>query len=96
MDIHLLELLRRPIVTEKYTASQDVGKYAFEVAPSANKKQIAEAVEYAFRVTVVSVNTMNVSGKMKRLGTRSFKAKNWTKAIVTLRQGDRIDVFEGM
>jgi large subunit ribosomal protein L23 len=96
MDIHLLELLRRPIVTEKYTASQDVGKYAFEVAPSANKKQIAEAVEYAFRVTVVSVNTMNVSGKMKRLGTRSFKAKNWKKAIVTLRQGDRIDVFEGM
>ena len=96
MDIHPLEVLRRPIVTEKYTASQDAGKYAFEVHRSANKKQIAEAVEFAFRVTVMSVNTMNVHGKTKRLGTRLFETRGWKKAIVTLRQGDRIDVFEGM
>ena len=96
MDIHPLEVLRRPIVTEKYTASQDAGKYAFEVHPSANKNQIAEAVEFAFRVTAVSVNTMNVHGKTKRLGARVFRASDWKKAIVTLQPGDRIDVFEGM
>ena len=96
MDIHPLEVLRRPVVTEKYTASQDAGKYAFEVHPSANKKQIAEAVEFAFRVSVSSVNTMNVRGKAKRLGTRIFHASGWKKAIVTLKSGDRIDVFEGM
>jgi len=96
MDIHPLEVLRRPIVTEKYTASQDVGKYAFEVHRSANKNQIAEAVEFAFQVKVLSVNTMNVHGKTKRLGARVFKTSGWKKAIVTLKQGDRIDVFEGV
>ncbi|MDA1097300.1 MAG: 50S ribosomal protein L23 [Chloroflexi bacterium] len=96
MDIHPLEILRRPIVTEKYTASQEMGKYAFEVHTSANKNQIAEAVEFAFHVKVRAVNTMMVRPTEKTLGRRTFKTKRWKKAIVTLQAGDRIDVFEGV
>ena len=96
MDIHPLEVLRRPIITEKVAAAQDQGKYAFEVHRAANKKQIRDAVELAFRVQVRAVNVMNVKGKTKRAGTRTFKTKTWKKAIVTLQEGERIEVFEGM
>ena len=96
MDIHPLEILRRPLITEKYAALQDLGKYAFEVDRSANKKQIKEAVELAFGVNVRAVNVMNVHGKTKRAGYRTYLTKTWKKAIVTLQPGDRIEVFEGV
>ena len=93
MDIHPLEILRRPLITEKYAALQDLGKYAFEVHRSANKKQIKEAVELAFRVSVRAVNVMNVHGKTKRAGSHTYLTKTWKKAIVTLHEEDRIAFF---
>jgi large subunit ribosomal protein L23 len=96
MDIHPLEVLRRPIITEKFAAAQDLGKYAFEVHPSANKKQIKEAVELAFKVKVRAVNVMSVQGKTKRVGARFYRTSDWKKAVVTLQAGNRIEVFEGI
>ena len=96
MDLHPLEVLRRPFITEKYTALQDQHKYAFEVHRKSNKKQIRDAVEFAFRVRVASVNVMNVQGKTRRAGLRTYTTARWKKAIVTLKQGERIEVFEGL
>ncbi|MBI4236656.1 MAG: 50S ribosomal protein L23 [Chloroflexi bacterium] len=94
--MHPLEVLRRPLVTEKYTAAQEMGKYAFEVAGGANKRQIKEAVELAFHVHVRAVNVSWVPGKAKRLGRRVYQTSRWKKALVSLQQGDRIQVFEGL
>tara|TARA_Y100000590_G_C15298082_1_gene855169 strand:+ start:32 stop:322 length:291 start_codon:yes stop_codon:yes gene_type:complete len=96
MDSHPLEILRRPIITEKIALAQEAGKYAFEVAGDSNKIEIKRAVEEAFKVKVLSVNVMNVKGKIKRSGTRVFTTRKWKKAIVTLAEGDRIEVFEGI
>ena len=76
--------------------AQEAGKYAFEVQSKSNKQEIKKAVEEAFKVKVLAVNVMNVKGKTKRSGTRVFTTRKWKKAIVTLAQGDRIEVFEGM
>ena len=96
MDLHPLEVLRRPVITEKYTSLQDSGKYAFEVHRKANKKQIREAVEVAFRVRVSTVNVMNVKPKTKRAGLKTYQTRPWKKAVVTLQAGERIEVFEGV
>jgi large subunit ribosomal protein L23 len=86
----------RPIVTEKTSAAyQAKGEYAFEVAPNANKQSIREAIERLFGVKVTGVWTMNVRGKPRRVGQSIGNRPNWKKAIVTLREGDKIDVFEG-
>jgi len=94
--IHPYEVLRRPIVTEKSTMLAESGKYVFEVALAANKPQIKEAVELAFHVTVVGVNTHIVKSKQKRLGQRMGRTATWKKAVVTLKPGDQIEVFEGV
>ena len=94
--MHILEVLRRPIVTEKNTRLTEQNKYAFEVARDANKKQIKEAVETAFNVRVVSVNVMSVQGKMRGMGRLRGKTKTWKKAVVTLAPGQKIDIFEGV
>ena len=93
--MHLYEVLRRPLITEKSTVLQAEGKYAFEVAKLANKPQIKQAVEKAFKVEVTAVNVIIVSGKRRRLGRRQLLAKPWKKAIVTLKPGDKIELFEG-
>ncbi len=93
MDLY--EVLRRPLITEKYTALQAQGKYAFEVAKGANKPQVKQAVEKAFKVNVTAVNMMTVPGKRRRLGKRELPAHPWKKAIVTLKPGDKIELFEG-
>lgn len=86
----------RPIVTEKTSAAyQAKGEYAFEVAPNANKLAIRAAIEKLFGVKVTGVWTMNVRGKPRRVGQSVGNRPNWKKAIVTLREGDKIDVFEG-
>ncbi len=95
-QIHPYEVLRRPIVTEKSTALASAGKYVFEVASGANKPQIQEAVERAFDVHVVRVNVMRVRGKVKQRGRALSKAPDWKKAIVTLRPGEQIQIFEGV
>ncbi|MFC2021825.1 50S ribosomal protein L23 [Chloroflexota bacterium] len=93
--MHLYEVLRRPLITEKSTALQAEGKYAFEVAKLANKPQIKQAVEKTFKVEVTAVNVMIVSGKRRMLGRRQLPAQPWKKAIVTLKPGDKIELFEG-
>ena len=93
--MHLYEILRRPLITEKYTALQAYGKYAFEVAGEASKPKIKQAVEKAFKVEVTAVNVMTVPGKRRRLGRRQLPARPWKRAIVTLKLGDKIELFEG-
>ena len=92
--MHRFEVLRRPLITEKYTALQAQGKYAFEVAGKATKTQVKEAVESAFKVKVTGLNLMTVAGKRRRLGRRMLAAKPWKKAVVTLKPGDKIELFE--
>jgi len=94
--MHLYEVLRRPLITEKYTVLQAQGKYAFEVAGEANKPQIKQAVEKAFNVKVAAVNVMIVPGKRRRRGRQQLPAHPWKKAIVTLKPGDKIELFEGV
>ncbi|MBM4339695.1 MAG: 50S ribosomal protein L23 [Deltaproteobacteria bacterium] len=90
------KIIRRPLVTEKSTRQKDEGhQYVFEVDRNANKIEIQSAVELLFKVKVNNVRTLNVLGKIKRLGRRYGKRPDWKKAVVTLREGDRIDFFEG-
>ena len=93
--MRLASVLRRPIVTEKSTLLADQGRYVFEVETSASKHDIARAVEWAFDVKVIKVNTLKVPGKVKRYGRRPSKQPDWKKAIVSLQAGDTIQLFEG-
>ncbi len=89
-------IIRRPLVTEKSTQQKEAGRqYVFEVDPNANKVDIQRAVEHLFKVKVQEVRTLNVLGKLKRLGRRYGKRPDWKKATVTLKEGSRIDFFEG-
>jgi len=89
-------IIRKPLVTEKSTQQKETGnQYAFEVDRNANKVEIQFAIERLFKVRVIQVRTSNVLGKVKRLGRRFGKRPDWKKAIVTLKEGDRIDFFEG-
>jgi len=94
--VHLYEVLRRPLITEKNAALQVENKYAFEVAGEANKLQIKQAVEKAFKVKVTTVNVITVPGKTRRIGRRQVLTQPWKKAIVTLKPGDKIGLFEGV
>jgi large subunit ribosomal protein L23 len=94
--IHPYHVIVRPLITEKATLLAGDRKYAFEVDRRANKNQIREAVQKAFNVTVSSVNTMNVKGKRRRFGRRMTETKDWKKAVVTLAEGDTIQIFEGI
>jgi len=90
------DIVVRPIVTEKSSLMKDGGnQYVFEVARSANKIEIAKAVEQLFKVKVVSVRVMNMEGKKRRLGKHSGKRPDWRKAIVKLNPKDKIPFFEG-
>ena len=93
-------ILKRPIVTEKITGLQDQRQFSFEVPIHANKIQIARAVEKKFKVTVTSVRTMVVKGKRKtqltRRGRFEGRKNTWKKAIVTLKEGEKIDYFENV
>ena len=94
--MHLYEVLRRPLITEKSTNLQAQGKYAFQVDGKANKPLVKGAVEKAFRVKVSSVNIVNMPGKMRLVGRRRVMTPSWKKAIVTLQPGDKIEFFEGV
>lgn len=93
--MQVLQVLVRPVVTEKSTLLQEKDKYVFEVVPSANKPMVRRAVEQAFNVTVVKVNIVNNRGKVKRFGPRRVTTRDVKKAVVTLKSGDRIQIFEG-
>lgn len=95
-ELHPYGVLLRPIITEKSTLLTGQDKYIFEVDIRANKNQIKEAVQLAFNVRVVDVNTMKMKGKMKRFGRNITPRPDWKKAIVTLVVGDKIELFEGI
>ena len=84
------------LITEKDAALQAQGKYVFEVAGGANKPQIKQAVERAFKVKVTAVNVMAVRGKTRRVGKQQVLTQSWKKAVVTLKSGDKIELFEGV
>ena len=94
------DILIRPILTEKmHDLQEQQRKYAFAVRLGSNKIQIKKAVEKKFDVSVVNIRTMNIKGKSKQMNTRRGitrgRSSNWKKAVVTLREGDAIDYFEG-
>lgn len=91
------EVIKRPVVTEKGSLIRASGNKAiFEVALTANKHEIRSAVENLFSVTVVDVKTIRMRGKRRRVGRVVGRTSDWKKAIVTLHEGDRIEVFEGL
>ena len=99
MTLDAYSTILRPVVSEKSTVLGEQGKYVFEVAPSANKIQIKHAIEEAFankKVQVDSVNILHVSGKVRRRARSVGMTRSWKKAIVTLRAGQRLDLFEGV
>jgi len=89
------QVIRKPIIlTEKANVLREKNNQViFEVAREANKVQIKDAVQKLFKVTVMSVNTMVMRGKDRRMGRGYAKTQNWKKAIVTLKAGDSIDFF---
>ena len=94
--MHLYEVLRKPLITEKSTVLQSLNKYVFEIANDANKPQIKQAIETAFKVKVTGINVVTMPGKSRRMGRRIIQSPPWKKAIVTLQPGDKIEFFEGV
>jgi large subunit ribosomal protein L23 len=91
------QIIKRPLIlTEKGNALRETqNQYLFEVERTANKAQIRDAVETLFNVKVLGVHTLNVRGRMRRMGRGKSKTRNWKKAIVELKAGEKIDMFEG-
>jgi large subunit ribosomal protein L23 len=90
------DIIVKPIITEKSNLLMAEGKYTFQVAKGANKTEIAKAVEEIFKVKVLRVNTVNVQGKVRRMGKFAGKRPDWKKAIVQLAEGQSIPIFEGL
>lgn len=90
------QVIKRPLVTEKGSRAQTLAnQYFFEVDPRATKHDLRDAIENIFKVTVTGVRTMNNMGKLKRVGANSGRKPAWKKAVITLKEGDRIEFLEG-
>ena len=95
MDVY--QIVKKPLVTEKGTVMLSEGNWVtFKVHLDANKIEIREAVQKIFTVSVLQVNTQIVRGKRKRFGKSMGQSKPWKKAIVQLKEGDKIEIFEGV
>ena len=95
--MNLTDVIKRPLITEKSNLLRGISNSVlFAVDSRANKKEVREAVERHFKVKVVDVRTMNVAGKTKRRGRTLGLRPGWKKAIVTLKEGDKIEFFEGV
>ena len=90
------QVVIRPVVSEKSYVLAAADRYTFRVHPEAHKTQIRQAVEALFDVHVVDVRTMSVKSKPKRRGTTQGRTRQWRKAIVQVRQGESIPVFQGL
>ncbi len=91
------QVVLRPLLTEKGTRLKEEGnQYIFRVAKTANKVEIREAIEQLFKVTVRDIHTARVRGKVKRLGRFQGRRPDWKKAIATLKEGDSIELYEGV
>lgn len=88
-------IVLKPIVSEKSYSQIEQNKYTFKVALDARKVEIAQAVAEIFGVHVTSVNTMRMTGKRRRQGYTQGRRPNWKKAIVSLKAGEKIEIFEG-
>ncbi|AMB99148.1 50S ribosomal protein L23 [Aerococcus urinaehominis] len=88
------DIIIRPIITEASMEAMDNNKYTFEVQKGANKTQVKQAIEEIFDVEVEKVNIMNVKGKLKRMGRYAGYTRNRRKAIVTLAEGQSIEIFQ--
>ena len=94
--MNLYQVIRRPMDTEKFDRARDrFNQYAFEVDRHATKLEVKSAVETLFKVSVTQVNTQLHRGKNARMGTTAGRRANWKRAIVTLKAGDAISLFEG-
>lgn len=96
---HAYRVLLRPVITEKSAVLADMGKYVFEVAPEANKIEVAQAVKLVYGVHPVKVNMIKLSGQKVLTRSRGFKqgrTSDKSKAIVTLKKGEKIPLFEGV
>jgi large subunit ribosomal protein L23 len=90
------EVIKRPIISEKSTVLAEMARtYVFEVDSASNKQEVRQAVETLFKVKVEDVRTMIVHGKYKRSGRFMKKKSNWKKALVTLKEGQKIEFFQG-
>jgi large subunit ribosomal protein L23 len=90
------QVIIRPVVSEKSYVLATHDKYTFRVHPDAHKTQIRQAIEKLYDVTVVDVRTMRVKGKPKRRGYTSGRTRRWKKAIVQVKPGDTIPIFQGL
>lgn len=94
--MHVFQVIKRPVITEKSTLLQEQNKYVFEVMPRANKVQVREAVERAYEVKVTHVNMIKTPGENRRLRNgRWLRTPSTKKAIVTVAAGGTIPLFEG-
>lgn len=89
-------VLVRPLITEKVTNLAVENKYAFEVATDTNKIEVSRAIQEVYGVVPTDVNIVNVKGKKVRFGRKFGKRKDWKKAIITLKKGETIKVYEGV
>ncbi len=87
------EVIIRPVITEHSYDMMEANCYTFEVAKDANKIEIAQAIEAIFNVKVVKVNTLNVKAKPKRMRYQKGFTRTWKKAMVTLKDGEKIEIF---
>ena len=95
MDMY--QVVIKPLVTEKGTTMLSEGNWVtFRVHPDANKIEVREAVQKIFSVSVLQVNTQIVRGKRRRFGKTMGQSKPWKKAMVRLKEGDKIEIFEGL
>jgi large subunit ribosomal protein L23 len=91
------QVVLQPLLTEKGTRLKEQGnQYLFRVAKTANKVEIKQAIEQLFKVTVLDVRTARVRGKVKRLGRFQGRKSDWKKAIASLKEGDSIELYEGV
>ena len=90
------QVIIRPVVSEKSYVLATADKYTFRVHPDAHKTQIRQAIEQLFEVNVVDVRTMSVKSKPKRRGLTSGRTRTWKKAVVQVRPGDTIPIFQGL
>ncbi len=93
---NLHDVLVKPLVSEKSVILMEDNKYSFQVAKEANKIEIKRAVEEIFKVKVLNVTTRTIKGKLKRMGKYQGRRPDTKRAIVTLKDGDKIEVFTGM
>lgn len=94
--MHPTQVIIRPVVSEKSYVLASADRYTFRVHPDANKTQIRQAVEALFDVGVLEVRTSSVKSKPKRRGHTAGRTREWKKAIVQVREGDTIPVFQGL